>query len=127
MTGVAGGELLTVTVTVDSFVESHPAPSITVKEYVVVSDGDALGVKLFGSSSPAEGDQAQETPPDPKSCVALPKQIVVDPRATAAGPEQTKLKPEGRLADFRSGFVTATATVPAECAGVTALIVEAEK
>jgi hypothetical protein len=92
----------------------------------VVESGDAVGVQLFGSSRPVAGDQEHVTPPDPKSSVESPEQIVVDPRATAIGPEQTKLKPEARLADLRSGFVIVTGTVPAEWAGVAALIVEAD-
>jgi hypothetical protein len=79
----------TVTVTVGAFVETQPFALVTVSVYVVVATGAAIVLQLAGLDRPVEGLHEQLVPPEPKSGVSCPRQIVVVPEATAKGGVQT--------------------------------------
>src|SRR5450759_2214577 len=79
----------------------HPLASVTVRVYVVVAEGLAIGVQLEASSRPAAGDQEQETPPEPVSCVEAPLQIVAVPDAFAVGGAQTVTVTVAELTDVQ--------------------------
>jgi hypothetical protein len=70
-------------VTCAEFIDVQPLAPETVREYVVVALGLAIGLQLFGSLSPVAGVQEQFAAPEPESSAEPPGQIVADPDATA--------------------------------------------
>ena len=70
---------------VGELVEEQPPTSVTVRVYVVVTEGDAAGEQLAALDSPVDGDHEQLTPPEPLSGVEDPAPIVAVPEATAVG------------------------------------------
>ena len=81
----AVGSAFTVTVTVGLLVDGWLCWSRTVRVYVVVEPGLAIGVHEDASFNPVAGDQEQETPPEPVSGADPPAQTAADPDATAVG------------------------------------------
>ena len=79
--------LLTVIVT-ESDAE-HPIPSVTNTEYVVVTIGVAMGLKIVVSLSPDEGLHANVIPPDAPRVIFPPMQIVSFSPASAGGERLT--------------------------------------
>src|SRR5689334_10803613 len=79
------GVVLTVTRTDAALVDEQPFAPVTVKLYVVVDAGAAVGVQLFGSERPAVGSHEQPVPPEPSRSTELPEQTVPPPPATAVG------------------------------------------
>src|SRR5262245_29812829 len=61
------GVAFTVTIVEALLVDAQPLAAVTVRLYVVVEVGEAVGVQLEASSSPVVGVQEQPTPPEPSS------------------------------------------------------------
>ena len=70
--------------------------------------GVAIGEQLAGSSSPADGVQEQDTPPDPVSGVETPAQTVAAPEPAAVGRALTVRAAETEVSDWPNPSVTTT-------------------
>jgi hypothetical protein len=95
-------------VTAASLVDAHPLAAVTVREYVVVEAGVAVGEQLLASESPVAGDQEQLTPPEPERDAEDPAAIVAEPEAAAVGLEFTVTWVPGEVAEQPLASVTVT-------------------